>query len=100
MILPNLELDSVVTDRVGCFFFRVTFGGRNRFRFGERLGLKVRVRVRVEPDLLDLFGDVGDGKGFCFGAFECEPDGDEEEEEHDGGANDDAENHPETEAED
>lgn len=50
-------------------------------------------------DLLDLFGDVGDGR-FGLGAFEGEPDGDEEEEEDYGGADADSEDNPEAETED
>lgn len=88
VVLPNLELDSVVAEGVGFLF-----GGRNGVRFGVRFGLESG--VGVEPDFLDLFGDVGDGNRVGFGrALEGEPDRDEEEDEDDGGANADAENHP------
>lgn len=97
VVLPNLELDSVVAERVGFFV-----GGRKWVRFGKRVGLVGRVGGGgvVDPYFLDLLGDVGDGNGVGFGALEGDPDGDEEEDEDDGGADTDAEHHPETEAED
>lgn len=73
MVLPNLELNPVVG--VG-FLFGVTFGGGKRVRLGKRVGLEGGIgRVGgVEPDFLDLLGDVGDGNGVGFGALEGEPD--------------------------
>lgn len=60
---------------------------------------------RVEADFLDLLGDGGDagwavgrgGSGFALG---CKPEGDEEEQEHEGGAKADADDDPHMEAED
>jgi len=54
----------------------------------------------VDPDFLDLLGDIGDGNGVGFGALEGHPDGYEEEDEDDGGADTHAKHHPETEAKD
>lgn len=97
MVLPNFELDSVVAEGVG-----FVLGGRNRVRFGKRVGLVGGVGGGgvVDPNFLDLLGDIGDGNGVGFGALEGHPDGDKKEDEDDGGADTDAEHHPETEAKD
>lgn len=108
VVLPNLELNSVVGAEWGFLFWRErdVVVGWNRVGFWiwvgllEGLGGVVWVVVVLHySDLLDLFGDVGDGR-FGLGAFEGEPDGDEEEEEDYGGADADSEDNPEAETED
>lgn len=119
MPFPQLDVDPPVPD--GAFLLQ-SGGEKGLLLDGDRRGgIGVRKRLledlaerasggggagrRVEPDFLDLLGDGGDARwaldrGGSRFALGCEPEGDEEEQEHEGGAKADADDDPHMEAED